>query len=105
VGDEDHGRVERLQLALEPLEARHVEVVRRLVEEQEIGVAAERPGKGCPRQLPSREAGKRPLEIRRREAEVAGDRVEPLTPRVPTCVLEARLRLGVALQGRGGVIP
>src|SRR6188472_3078483 len=41
VRDEDDGRVDRLQLALEPLETRDVEVVRGLVEEQEVGIAAE----------------------------------------------------------------
>ena len=40
--DEDDSRVERLQLLLEPFEAGDVEVVRRLVEQQEIRVAAER---------------------------------------------------------------
>jgi hypothetical protein len=42
VRDEDYCGVDRLQLALEPLEAGDVEVVRRLVEQEEIGVAAER---------------------------------------------------------------
>ena len=37
--DEDHAGVERRELALEPLEALDVEVVRRLVEQQEVGVA------------------------------------------------------------------
>ena len=41
VRDEDHRGVDRLELALEPLEARDVEVVGRLVEEQQVGVAAE----------------------------------------------------------------
>ena len=42
VRDENHRSIERLQLALEPLEARDVQVVRRLVEQEEIGVASER---------------------------------------------------------------
>ena len=37
MGDEDHRRVERLELALEPLEVLDVEVVRRLVEEEQVG--------------------------------------------------------------------
>jgi hypothetical protein len=41
VRDEDDRGVDRLELPLEPLEARDVEVVRRLVEEQEVRVAAE----------------------------------------------------------------
>ncbi len=51
VRDEDHRRVERLQLALEPLEARDVEMVRRLVEQQQVGVAAERARERGARQL------------------------------------------------------
>jgi hypothetical protein len=43
--------VERLQLALEPLEALDVEVVRRLVEQQQVGVAAERARERGARQL------------------------------------------------------
>ena len=49
--DEDDRGVERLQLALEPLEALDVEVVRRLVEEQQIRVAAERARERGARQL------------------------------------------------------
>ena len=37
--NEDDGSVNRGQLALEPLEAFDVEVVRGLVEEQQVGVA------------------------------------------------------------------
>ena len=49
--DEDDARVERRELVLEPLEARDVEVVRRLVEEQQVGVAAERARERRARQL------------------------------------------------------
>ena len=42
VRDEDHRRVERRELALQPLEVRDVEVVRRLVEEEQIRIATER---------------------------------------------------------------
>src|SRR5207248_3762763 len=44
VCDEDDGGVQRLQLTLEPLEAGHVEMVRRLVEEEQVWIAAERSG-------------------------------------------------------------
>jgi hypothetical protein len=43
VRDEHHAGVERRQLVLEPLEARDVEVVRRLVEQQQIRIASEHP--------------------------------------------------------------
>ena len=39
---EDDRRVEGLQLLLEPLEILDVEVVRRLVEQQQVGIARER---------------------------------------------------------------
>ncbi len=42
MGNEDHGGVEGLELALEPLDALDVQVVGRLVEEQQIGIAGER---------------------------------------------------------------
>ena len=44
VRDEHDGGVERLQVRLEPLERGDVEVVRRLVEQQQVGVARERAG-------------------------------------------------------------
>jgi hypothetical protein len=42
VGDEDDGRVDRLELALEPFEVLDVEVVRGLVEEEQVGAPRER---------------------------------------------------------------
>ena len=42
VGDEDHGRIQGRELRFEPLEALDVEVIRRLVEEQQIGIDGER---------------------------------------------------------------
>ena len=96
VRDEDDRSVDRLQLALQPLEARHVQVVGRLVEEQQVRVAAERAGQRGAGQLSAGEGRQRALEIRRREAEVARDRVEPLAPRVAAGMLEAGLGLRVA---------
>ena len=63
VGDEDHGRVERGELALEPLEVRDVEVVRRLVEQEQVGVAAERARERGARQLAARERAQRAVEV------------------------------------------
>ncbi len=96
VRDEDDGGVDRLQLALEPFEAGDVEVVRRLVEEQEVWVAAERACQRGARQLAAGERCRAAGRGRRREAEAAGDRVEPLAPGVAARVLEPRLRLAVA---------
>ena len=65
---EDDRGVDRLELALEPLEARDVEVVRRLVQEQEVGVAAERARQRGARQLAAGERGERALEVGRRRS-------------------------------------
>ena len=104
MGDEDHGRVERGELALEPLEVRDVEVVRGLVEEEQIGVAAERAGERGARQLAARERAQRAVEVLLREAEPAHDRGRAVAPRVAAGVLEPRLRLGVAVQRRLRVV-
>ena len=117
VGDEDHCRVDRLQLALEPFEAGDVEVVRRLVEQEEVGVAAEGAGERGARQLAAGEGGEWAVEVGRREPEVARDGVEALAPGIAARVLEARLGLGVEakhgrivvarghLRLRGGAVP
>ena len=96
VRDEDDARVERRQLVLEPFEARHVEVVRRLVEEQQVGVAAERARERRARQLAAGERVERAVEIGLREAEAARDGADALAPGVAAGVLEPRLRLGIA---------
>ena len=98
--DEDHGGVERLQLALEPLEAGDVEVVRRLVEEEQVGVAAERARERRARQLAARERAQRPVEVVVGEAEPAEDGGRTVAPAVAAGVLEARLRGRVAVQRR-----
>src|SRR5262249_59763563 len=61
VGNQDDAGVERLQFLLEPLEARHVEVVGRLVEQQQIRVAYERARERGARELTSGEGLQRPV--------------------------------------------
>ena len=82
MGDEDHRGVDRLELPLEPLEVLDVEVVRRLVEEQEVGPAREDARERGPRQLPAGERPERPVELVLGEAEARGsprprDRASP----------------------------
>ena len=55
VGNEDDGGVDRLELALEPFEALDVEVVRRLVEEEQVGPHRQRPRERRARELPAGE--------------------------------------------------
>ena len=100
VGDEDHGSVDRRQLALEPFEALDVEVVRRLVEQEQIGVARERAAERGARQLAARERLELPVEVVVVEAEPAQHRGGAVAPVPAARVLEPRLRLAVAAHGR-----
>ena len=61
--DQHDRRVEAREVRLEPLERGDVEVVRRLVEEQQIGIAGQRAPERSPRQLASGERAERPVEV------------------------------------------
>ena len=100
VRDEDHRRVEVGELLLEPLQGGDVEVVRRLVEEQQVGVAAERPRERGARQLAAGERPQRTVEVLVAEAEAAQDGRLVVAPAVAPGVLEPALRFGVAPQRR-----
>jgi hypothetical protein len=104
VGDEDHRSVERGQLALEPLEALEIEMVRRLVEQEEVGIPRERARQRRPRELAAGEGRDRPSEIRLAEPETAQHAVHPLAPRVPAGMVEPVLRVGVAAQRLPAVV-
>src|SRR6478609_6053493 len=104
VGDEDHRGVERLQHLLEPLERLDVEVVRRLVEEQQVGLRGERACKRRARQLSARERLQRAVEVVVREAEPPHDRCGAIAPVVAARMLEACLRLAVSAQRRRAVV-
>src|SRR5205085_12357816 len=99
-----HSRVERGEFALQPLEVRDVEVVRRLVEEEEIRVAAQRASERRARQLAAREGAERAVEVVLSEAEPTYDRSRVVAPRVAAGMLEPRLCLGVAVQRRLRVV-
>ena len=98
VGDEDDRRIERRELVLEPLEALDVEVVRRLVEQQQVGVDRERAREGRAGQLSAGEARERPVEVLVAEAEAAKRPRGTLAPGPATRVLELPLRVRVAPQ-------
>ena len=98
--DEDHGGVERLELALEPLDALHVQVVRRLVQEYEIRVAGKGSGQRGACQLSAGERVQEPIEVSVREAQAPHDAGRPVTPGVAARVLEPRLRVGVPRERR-----
>src|SRR5207245_386534 len=104
VRDDHDRRVQCLELALEPFEALDVEVIGRLVEQEEVGIAAEGAREGRARQLAAGERVELPIEVMLREAEAADDRRGVIAPAVPARMLELRLRLGVPSQGCVGVV-
>ena len=63
VGDEDDGGVEAGQVALEPLQRGDVEVVGRLVEQQQVRAGGERAGQRGAGQLAAGEGRQRPLGL------------------------------------------
>src|SRR5438046_4866367 len=102
--DEHDSGIERLQFLLEPLEARDVEVVGRLVEQQQVRVAAEGSGERGPRQLAAGERLERSVEIQLGETESTHDRGRTIAPGIAAGVLEPRLGVRVAPERRGGVL-
>ena len=96
MGDEDDGGIQRLQLVLEPLEALDVEMVRRLVEEQEIRLDGERTGQRGPGQLSAGERRELPIEIGVVEPEPADGASRTLSPGPAARMLEPRLSVCVA---------
>jgi hypothetical protein len=100
VRDEDDGRVDRLELSLEPLEILDVEVVRRLVEEEQVRAPGEGSRERSAGQLAARERAERSVEVVVREPEAANRSGGAVAPGPAACVLEARLRLRVPSQSR-----
>jgi hypothetical protein len=98
VCDEHHGRVERDQLALEPFEARHIEMVCRLVEQEQIRISSEGTRKRCACQLSARERLQPAIEIGVHKAEAPHDADRAVTPRVTTRVLQPGLRVRIATE-------
>ena len=66
VRDEDDGGVDVLQVALEPLQRLDVEVVGRLVEQQQVGIARQRARQRRARELAAGERGQVALQVARR---------------------------------------
>ena len=96
--------VEARQVLLEPFERLDVEVVRRLVEQQQVGIAGESPPERGARQLAAREGPESTVESGVvSETKAAERRQRPVAPPVPAGVLEPGLRLGVAAE-RGVVV-
>ncbi len=75
VGDGQDGPLEFFDIALEPLHRVHVEVVRRLVEQQDIRLLEQQPREIHARLLAAGEAVEVLLPLRGRDAEAVADLV------------------------------
>ena len=91
VRHEDQRRVEPVQVLLQPLDRVDVEVVGGLVQQQQVGLAGQRPRQRGPGQLAAGEGVQLPLEVLRREAEAARDPLQARAPGVAAGPLEGRL--------------
>ena len=91
VGDEDDGGVDTDEVALEPLERGDVEMVRGLVEEQQVGAGGERAGERGAGQLAAGEGRERAVGVLGAEAEAAQDFEDFVAPAVAAAGFEARL--------------
>ena len=97
VRDEHERAVVRLEELLQPVDGRQVEVVRRLVEQQEVRLGCEDSRKLGAHPPPARERRERLLELLRREAESAKCDLHASLDVVAAKVFEARLQLSVPL--------
>ncbi len=96
---DDHGAGELLgEEGLEPLPSLDVEVVRRLVEQQQIRLLEQQPREAEPRLLPARERADLLRELRVGEAEAVQRRVDLVVDRVAAERLDARLDLRLPLE-------
>ncbi len=74
MGDDDEGAPEVAQVAFEPLDRGDVEVVRRLVEQEQVGIGEERLREQHPQAEAAGELAHRPLVPLRLEAEAGEQR-------------------------------
>jgi hypothetical protein len=89
VSDHRDGGVEADERLLEPLERLDVEVVRGLVEEQQVGLGRERAGQRATRELAAGEGRQRAVEVRVGEAEAVQHRPSALAPAIAADGFEA----------------
>ena len=95
-GDEERAAAPA-EVLLEPLEGGDVEVVRRLVEQQQVGVGDHEAGEGRAGLLPARQRRRRLVPLLAREPEAGQRLVDALVERVPAEDLELVLQIGVGV--------
>jgi hypothetical protein len=95
VGDEDDRGVEPDERLLEPLERLDVQVVRRLVEQQQVGLGGERPRERRAGELAARRRSRAAVQVGVGEAEAVHGDPGLLAPAVAADGLEARVDVGV----------
>ena len=98
VRDEQDRAGQRRQLVLEPFERAQVEVVRGLVEQQQVGLRREHARERRARQLAARERAERPVGVLDPEAQSAQDLLEARAPGVAAHRFELGLRVRVGAQ-------
>ena len=90
------------EVLLEPLDRPDVEVVRRLVEQEQVRVGDDEPGEGRARLLAAGDRRRRPRPLVAREAEAGQRLVDPLVERVAAEDVEPVLEVGVVGARRRG---
>ena len=98
VRDEQDRAGQGRELVLEPLQRAQVEVVRRLVEQQQVGLRRQHARERRARQLAARERAERPVGVLDLEAQAAQDLLEARAPRIAAHGLELGLRVRVGAQ-------
>ena len=96
MGRDEQRAVPSPEVLLEPLDRPDVEVVRRLVEEQQVRVRDHEPGERRPRLLAARQRRRRPAPLVAREPEAGQRLVDALVERVAAEDVEPVLELRVA---------
>ena len=100
VGDQDDGGVHLGERSLEPFERGDVEVVGRLVEQEQVRLRGQRAGERGAGQLAAREGREVAVELVHAEAEAANRLARLVAPAVAAGGLEAGLRFGVGGERR-----
>ena len=91
VSDEDDGRVEVAEVSLQPLQRRYVEVVGRLVEQQQVRPRGEGAGQRRAGQLAAGEGREPPVGVGLLEAESGEDGEDAVAPAIAAAVVEELL--------------